>query len=98
MSNAAVTANASRRFVRRRPIAHRRDDSRVTAHTVILQDLATSRLNDDGLSERHGGEFLAVPIAIFGLCEILGDDIVRKMAIDALRRGVVTRLLPRVEL
>ena len=70
----------------------------MTADAVGLKDFEPTRLHFDGLFEVLEREHFPVAPAVFGLCEVFGNELMGQMAIDADGRGVVARLLPAVVL
>ena len=66
----------------------------VAAQAVLLQDRGVPRRDHDRLVEVHEGEALRVAVAVVGLGDVLGDELVRQMAVDAPRRprGAAPRL------
>src|SRR6185436_15788039 len=70
----------------------------VTAQTVVLQDGAVSRLDADRLLEVLQREALRVVPAVARLGEVLGEEAMREMAVDAGGDAVMAGLLPAVVL
>src|SRR5688572_27771491 len=81
---AAMTVHASHRILARGAAPDDvMDEVRVAAHAVLLQRPRVARGDHDGLVKVHEREALGVPIAVVGLRDVLRDEIVRQVAIDA---------------
>lgn len=65
---------------------------------VLLKNGGVARLDADRLVEVLEGEAFGMVVAITGLREHFPREINRQVAVDAGGHGVVTGLLPRVEL
>ena len=93
VSYAGVTMHALHRIARRRArsahqLVHKLP---VTADAVGLHDVLIARGDLDRLMKILQRERLAVPVSMIGLGQVLGDEFVRQVAVDALGRLVMTR-------
>src|SRR5262245_49429727 len=70
----------------------------MAADTIVLQNRRVLRLDADRLRKILQREALRVPESVLGLRNVLADEIVRQMAVDAFRVSVMTRMLPAVVL
>ena len=77
---------------------HLMDEILMTMNAISLQDVGVLLVNADRFMKVLQGEALGMPEAILGLGEILADELVRQMAIDAGGSSMMTRLLPSIVL
>ena len=68
----------------------------VAVDTVVLQDLRVMRADADRLVEVLEGEALRVPDAVLGLRQILGDKLVRRVAVVTGGMRMMTGLRPAI--
>ena len=80
------------------PMKHLVDHVLVTLDAVLLENPTVLLLDHNRFVEVLQREALGVMVSIVCLGNILADEVVRKMTVDARGGTVVTRLLPRVVL
>src|SRR4051794_37632505 len=75
---------------------HVLDDAAVAVDAVVLQDVGVLGADADRLVEVLEGEALGVPEAVLRLGPVLGEEVVRRVAVVARGVGVVGGLGPAV--
>lgn len=93
-----VAVSAGQLLLRRRIADDLVRDVAVATQAIVLQDLPALCLHDDRLDEPLRREFLSVPPTVLGFGQVLGDEIVGQMTVDANGNLMVARLLPSVVL
>src|SRR5262245_41086320 len=68
---------------------------RVAPQTILLQRLGVPRRDHDGLMEVHEREALGMPVAVVGLGQVLRDELMRQMTVDAPGQRMVRPATPR---
>src|SRR4051794_7608923 len=97
VTNTAVAVDAAYRAFLDRPrlsdqVVH---ELAVAAQAVLLQDLRVVWRDLDRVVEVHQRERLAVAVAVVGLGDVLADERVRQVALDARGRAVMRSFYPR---
>ena len=72
------------------------DEVRMTGEAVFLQDAGVRALDHDGLMKVLQREALGVMPAVLGFGEILPEETVREVAIDAIGDGMMAGFLPGI--
>lgn len=67
----------------------------MTAETILLQRPRVTGRDHDRIVEIHEGEPLAMPVSVFGFCQIFRDEFMRQMAIHAAGNGMMRAMHPR---
>src|SRR4051812_8744761 len=98
MADAGMAAHAAIRLVGKLAVLSKMiDDIVMTVDAIPQEDAGVLRLDADRVGKILKRERLRVEEAVLGLGDVLADEVVGEMAVDADGVAVVTCLLPGVE-